>query len=304
MRNHSLDDLYLFVQISQYQNLTVAAKKLDIPLATLSRRLKRLEQQLNCRLIERSAHHFSLTSDGIRYCQLCQPFINGLHNVKQLIEIDRQQLEGHIKITAPMNMTQAWLKHCIYDFYLKHPSISIDLQVQNEKINLTTEQVDVAFRVGDAQEPDWIARDLWQSSFALCASTLYLDQHPTIHHPSNLLDHKLLSVSTSPSWIMRHKQTDEVYEISTEFSFKSNDVLLVRDAVKEGMGISWMPPYYFNGEQHKGHGLVPILPDWSGQDRQVILMYRDRDKQPARVQAFIQHVFDWKAEQPAMYSVN
>lgn len=302
MRGYSLDDLHLFVQTAQYQSLTQAADKICMPLATLSRRIKRLEEQLNCRLIDRSAHHFSLTADGVRYHQLCQPFITGLDSVKELIEFDREELTGNIKISAPINMTQVWLKQCIYDFALKHPAININLQVQNEKIDLISEQVDVTFRVGETLEPDWIARRLWQIPFVLCASTLYLDQHPPLSHPSDLSQHRLLSISSSPIWQMYHQHSGEIFSLQVNFPFQSNDVLLVRDAAEHGLGIAWMPPYYFHDTQHQEHGLVQVLPDWAGEAYDVFLMYRDKDKQSARVKAFIQHVFDWKAKLPTNFS--
>ncbi|MCK8111035.1 LysR family transcriptional regulator [Vibrio sp. 2CM40D] len=55
MERHSLDDLLLFVSVARYQSLTQASERLNVPLATLSRKLKRLEINLNCRLFNRSA---------------------------------------------------------------------------------------------------------------------------------------------------------------------------------------------------------------------------------------------------------
>ena len=303
MRGHSLDDLHLFVLTAQYQSLTQAAAKIGMPLATLSRRIKKLEEQLNCRLIDRSAHHFALTTDGERYFQLSQPFITGLNNVKDLIELDREELTGQIKISAPINMTQVWLKQCIYDFAFKHPAIQINLQVQNEKIDLISEQVDVTFRVGDPIEPDWIARKLWQIPFSLCASTLYLEQHPPLTHPSELSKHRLLSISPSKVWQMYHQHSGDSFSVNVDSPFQSNDVLLIRGAAQQGLGIAWMPPYYVHDAQQQGHALVPVLPEWTGEAIDVFLMYRDKDKQPARVKAFIQHVFDWKAKLASSFMV-
>ncbi|UXI03914.1 LysR family transcriptional regulator [Photobacterium sp. TY1-4] len=296
MKGHSLDDLHLFVQATQYESLTQAAERLNIPLATLSRRLKRLESQLNCRLLNRSAHHFSLTRDGARYRQLCEPFIHGLENVQSRIEDDRLGLSGKIKISAPINMTQVWLKHCIYAFAEKHPDIHIELDVQNEKIDLLSNQVDLTFRVGDRIESDWIARKLWQLPFKLCASTVYLEQYAPITHPSELAQHRLLTITADANWAMQHQTTGETFQLDQGFCFTSNDVLLVRDAASQGLGIAWMPPYYFEAHSEVRHHLVPVLPDWKGHDREVYLMYRDREHRPTRIEAFIQHVLAWKSD--------
>ncbi|NRD75660.1 LysR family transcriptional regulator [Shewanella sp. VB17] len=300
MKANSLDDLQLFVQATKYQSLTQASHRLEIPLATLSRRIKRLELQLNCRLLNRSPHHFSLTRDGTRYRQLCEPFIHGLQNVQQQIEEDRTALTGKIKISAPINMTQIWLKHCIFEFATMHPDIYIELDVQNEKIDLHAKHVDITFRVGDCIESDWIARKLWRLPFGLCASTLYLKQHLPILHPSDLVQHRLITISADSHWKLAHQITGEIFSLHSGFNFSTNDVLLARDAANQGLGITWMPPYYFNDPKNTEHHLVPVLPDWSGYEREIYLMYRDRDKRPARIDAFITHVFKWKAK----YSIN
>ncbi|EIZ1170307.1 LysR family transcriptional regulator [Vibrio vulnificus] len=296
MREHSLDDLQLFVFTSKYQNLTKASEHLNVPLATLSRKLKRLEEHLDCRLMNRNAHQFSLTPDGERYQKLCEPLIQGLSNVTNRIAQERQTLSGKIKVSAPINMTQFWLKNCIYDFAEKHPDICIDLDVQNEKIDLISRQVDITFRIGDLIETDWVARKLWSLPFSLCASTLYLEQNPPIIHPSELVKHRLITVNNDSHWKLTHHKTGELFSYKGEFNFTSNDVLLARDAAGRGLGITWIPPYYFDNQSQSSLNLEPVLPDWQGADREVYMMYRDRDKRPARVDAFINHVFDWKSK--------
>ena len=104
MERHSLDDLLLFVSVARYQSLTQASERLNVPLATLSRKLKRLETNLNCRLFNRSAHHFALTTDGEKYYQLCEPLLLSLNNVTSRIATERQSLSGTIKISAPINI--------------------------------------------------------------------------------------------------------------------------------------------------------------------------------------------------------
>ncbi|HHF2921608.1 TPA: LysR family transcriptional regulator [Vibrio alginolyticus] len=294
MERHSLDDLLLFVSVARYQSLTQASERLNVPLATLSRKLKRLEINLNCRLFNRSAHHFALTTDGEKYYQLCEPLLLSLNNVTSRIATERQSLSGTIKISAPINMTQMWLKRCVYEFAEQHPKICIDLDVQNEKINLVSNRVDISFRLGDLIEQDWIAQKLWSIPFALCASRSYLEQHQPITHPEQLVHHRLITVNNDSQWKLVNQITNETFDRPLKFQFTSNDVLLVRDAVIHGLGIAWIPTYYFHELNHDQHNLLPLLPEWQCSGKEVFIMYRDRDKRPARVDAFIEHVLNWK----------
>ncbi|AIW15832.1 LysR family transcriptional regulator [Vibrio tubiashii] len=294
MESHSLDDLYLFVSIARYRSLTQASEHLNIPLATLSRKLKKLETSLGCRLLNRSAHHFVLTPDGERYRQQCEPLLQGLENVTTRIATERQSLSGTLKISAPINMTQMWLKKCVYEFSEKHPNICIDLDVQNEKVNLVSNRIDVTFRLGDLIEQDWIARKLWSIPFGLCASRSYLEQYEPITHPKQLVNHRLITLNNDRTWTLINQLTNETYCEQPKCHFASNDVLLVRDAVIQGLGIAWIPTYYFHDLNQEHFNLQPLLPDWLAPGKEVYMMYRDRGNRPARVDAFIEHVIDWK----------
>ncbi|MCC5520105.1 LysR family transcriptional regulator [Vibrio cyclitrophicus] len=295
MEAHSLDDLLLFVSVARYQSLTQASENLNIPLSTISRRLKRLEASLNCRLFNRSAHRFVLTSDGKKYYQHCEPLLTSLNNVSSRVATERQSLSGTIRISAPINMAQMWLKKCVYEFAEKHPKICIDLDVQNEKIDLVSKRIDVSFRLGDLIEQDWVARKLWSIPFGLCASRNYIEQNGIVTHPKHLANHRLITVSNDRQWKLVNQTTDEVFSNDLQFQFSSNDVLLVRDAVVHGLGIAWIPTYYFHELNHDQQNLLPLLPDWRGFGKEVFIMYRDRDKRPSRVDAFIEHVFIWKS---------
>ncbi|ODA30248.1 transcriptional regulator [Veronia pacifica] len=191
-------------------------------------------------------------------------------------------------------MTQLWLKKCIYEFAEKHPNICIDLDVQNEKIDLVSKRVDISFRLGDLIEQDWVARKLWSIPFGLCASRSYIEKNGPVTHPKQLVNHRLITVNNDCHWKLVNQTTNEVFSDELQFQFSSNDVLLVRDAVVHGLGIAWIPTYYFHELNHDQHNLLPLLPDWQDAGKEVFIMYRDRDKRPMRVDAFIEHVSMWK----------
>ena len=182
MENYSLDDLKLFVKAAECNNLTEASEILDIPLATLSRRLKNLENCVNGRLIDRNARQYVLTKLGESYFSACLPIITSLENVHKQLQSEQSSLGGSLKITAPTNMTQIWLKQCILDFSRLYPEIKIELTLNNELEDLSAKKYDIAFRVGDLRNSEWIARSLWQIKFVLVASQNYLGAVLLLRH--------------------------------------------------------------------------------------------------------------------------
>ncbi|GAB6260718.1 LysR family transcriptional regulator [Photobacterium sp. R1] len=289
--NYSLDDMRLFVKAAACQSLTQAAEITGIPLATLSRRIKNLETQLQCRLLNRSAHYFSLTKEGKTYFSLCQPLIHELEQAQVQTDHQKQRLTGKIRITAPVNMTQEWLKRCFYDFMKRYPEVQLELVLSNELENLVMKEFDVAFRAGELADSEWIAKKLWQTPFVLCASQMYLSQHDPILHPRQLSSHKLIAAGHTPSWLMTNGKSCERFNLPLEeTALTVNDIHVARDAAAEGLGITWMPAYYFETDALTRAGLTRLLPDWAGEAKSIWMMYRDRTMLSARMKAFIEHV--------------
>jgi len=290
----SLDDLQLFQFVVQQGSLRAASIKAGIPIATLSRRLQKLERSLGCRLLERSAHHFALTDMGQRYFSACGPLLDDLQAVTEHLDGNRAGLAGPLRITAPVNLTQQWLGQCFFDFMLRYPEIHLQLQVSNHYENLIEQQLDAAIRVGEPQpSTSWIARPVWQTRLALCASPAYLQRKPTLAHPRDLAQHALIVATPMNSWDLTHRQSGEVFSVVPQPYFECSDIQVALDAVDAGFGIVLVPDYYFLTPREQRRQLLPVLPDWYGQPRPVYLLYRDRAVMSARLRAFVDHVVAW-----------
>jgi DNA-binding transcriptional LysR family regulator len=302
----SLDDLQLFHQTVQQGSLRAAAQSLKMPIATLSRRLQKLESSLGCRLLERSAHHFALTEIGRHYFSACGPLLTDLHAVTEQLDAVQHELSGELRVTAPVNLSQQWLGRCFFDFMRRYPNIRLQLVVSNRNENLVEQQIDAAIRVGEPQAGNWIARPVWKTHLGLCASPVYLERMPAIEHPRDLAEHALVVAQPMSNWQLTHLPSKESFTVLPQPYFRCSDIGVALDAVAEGFGIVLVPNYYFtNARDHtvnphsKQRQLTPVLPDWRGQPRPVYLMYRDRQVMPARLRAFIDHVVEWMEKRPA-----
>src|SRR5688572_12935006 len=98
-----LDDLSLFVTIVEEGSLSGAAEKLDLPGATVTRRLRRLEEQLGCRLLNRSARRMQTTAEGAQYYEQCRPLVHALRQTTQRLEDTFGSVTGSIRVLAPVN---------------------------------------------------------------------------------------------------------------------------------------------------------------------------------------------------------
>ncbi|MCP5162208.1 MAG: LysR family transcriptional regulator [Hahellaceae bacterium] len=329
---YSLDDLALFVETARHGSLTQMSKTSGVPLSTLSRRLRQLERQLGCRLLDRNAHHFRLTPAGENFLTECGPLLADLHQIGAQLHNDNHQLRGHLSITAPVNLTQHWLGRCINAFMSRHPEIRIELKLSNHYENLVERQFDAAFRVGEPQLPDWIARPIWSSCMGLCASPDYLASMPAVDHLQALHQHRLIMATPLTQWHFRHRQHGTKETLTPRPHLRVDDIGIALNAARAGIGIAYVPAYYYQNDQYqndqyqndkcslpdqppssvttnafhlppeealapdalKTPSLIPVLPDWRGDERPVYLLYRDREFMPARLRAFVDHVLAWE----------
>ena len=67
-----LDDLGLFLRVANARSLSEAARQLDQTPASVSARLKRIEEELGVRLVERTTRSLRLTPEGERFMQTCE----------------------------------------------------------------------------------------------------------------------------------------------------------------------------------------------------------------------------------------
>src|SRR5262245_27304778 len=74
----SFDDTLAFVAVTRAGGFTRAGRTLGVPKATLSRRVKRLEERLGVRLLQRTTRKLGLTEAGSAYYERC------LHAVEEI----------------------------------------------------------------------------------------------------------------------------------------------------------------------------------------------------------------------------
>ncbi|OCG00775.1 LysR family transcriptional regulator [Gilliamella sp. wkB112] len=285
----SFDDLIIFINVIKEGSIVKAAKKLSIPSPTISRRLTQLEQAIGGLLMYRSSRKITLTTLGqmymAKFTNLVDEFIEAAENLDDY----HQKLCGTIKVTTPISLTHQWFGKCIYSFKKEYPDIKIDLMATNKFVDLADMNIDIAIRVGDLADSDWIAKRLLVSKNILCTSKEYLQQIGGCTNPADLLDKNLINISNNLSWSLKNTNKPEYYEVRANPCLVMDDTELIIDAAKAGMGICFVPSQFVKNSLANGE-LVQILPDWIGNARSIYLIFKDRNYLPNRVRVFKEYI--------------
>lgn len=296
----SLNDLNLFINVVQAGSLTKASENLSIPMATISRRLTQLEESIGEHLLNRSTRSVSLTTLGQMYFDQCvNPLTECMMAVKHLNN-SHYQLSGTIKVTAPINLTHQWLANCIFSFMQQYPDIKIDLMVTNRIVDLTALSIDIAIRVGNLDDSNWVAKKLFLSKNILCASPKYLASNSLSLHPVDLKNHRLICSNHSNEWTLKNINTQELYVTDITSHFVVDDTQLMINAAKQDLGISFVPERFVESDIKNGK-LIRILPEWIGIPRPVYVMVRDRNYIPNRVKIFKEYIEQYLQDEKVNY---
>ena len=272
----------------RHQSLAGAARHLDVPKSTVSRRLSRLEEELRTKLVHRDARSVSPTPEGMRFFDSVVDAIDELDAAVAGIEESISEPRGLIRVTSPADLGRMLLADPLSSFLDRYPEISLDLILTNRFVDLVHERVDLAVRAGAVTEPNLIARKLQPSSFQLvappnhdidCNDVTELVEYPFVLHRKR-----------GATQILRLQRGEgesaETVELEVSGRVNVDDYTVMVELVARGQGIGLMPSLHAEEGQRQGQ-LVRIFPEWVLPAMPVQLVYPTR-QQPERVRLLIE----------------
>lgn len=287
--NYSLDDLRCFCMIVKLGSFKKASERLEMPLSTLSRRIRQLENDLQLRLLNRDSHRVTSTHIGSQYFNLYCSLFDELNKIELELNEDKKTPKGKIRIAAPIYLGKHVLKSIFYDFLSEYPDIQLDLRFSNELIDLEEQGIDVAFRMRNPSVNNWVVRKLKLTHNFLCCHPA--QSFKNINHPKQLKDLSKVTCFRLIPWQLENKVTGEQFNDNpiNQVRLEVDEIEMMISAVKTGIGISYIPDYIASPMIKQGE-LKRILPDWESTGQEFSMLYRDRENMPLRIRLLIEHV--------------
>jgi DNA-binding transcriptional LysR family regulator len=169
--------------------------------------------------------------------------------------------QGLLRITAPTELGSTVLPQLVSDYTRKYPKVRIEVLLTDRRVDLLSENVDLAIRAGEMKDSTLIARRVGAVYFALFASPKYLKANGNPTHPRELKQHKCLQFT--PLGIDEWKMTSSKGSLNVPMSARVliNDMAALRKMAVMGDGIVFLPTYYCYTEVSSKQ-LIRILPEW------------------------------------------
>ncbi len=171
------NELATFIQLVETLSFTKTAARQRTTQATISRRIKDLEQNLGLQLVKRSTRNITITDAGQKlYIGVKKQEEELTELISQLSE-DNNQIKGTIKISLPHSVAYEYVSPQIGHFICKHPDINLSLVYQNHDIDLINERVDLAIFTHLPKQQTTIVKLLAKFKIQLYCTPSYIKKY-------------------------------------------------------------------------------------------------------------------------------
>jgi DNA-binding transcriptional LysR family regulator len=258
-----LNSLKIFAGVVEAGSFSKAARRLRMPLSTVSRRLADLEDQLNLRLLERSTRSLRLTDVGSQVLELAKRSEELSDAIENVMSSHASDVTGTLRLSAPPSISDSLIAPLIGSFQAAYPEVRVSVFITDRLVDQIAEGIDVAFRVGALRDSSLVARKLISYRHQIVASPTYLKTRKAPKTPQDLLNHRLLTFFWKPdyNWVFTHTNNKQTDAVTFEPYIGMNDYAGLATALLDGAGIGELPPIVQPELMRKGL-LVEVMPAW------------------------------------------
>ncbi len=138
------DDMRLFLGLARNGRVAIAAKGMKVDPTTLIRRVKKLEDSLNCKLFELTKKGYVLTTHGTELVTYIEKAEHYFLEAQNELDDERSHLAGSIRVSVSEGFGSWFLAPLLPDFKKRYPGISIELVATSGFLNLNKREADMA----------------------------------------------------------------------------------------------------------------------------------------------------------------
>ena len=284
----------VFVRVVESGSFTATARHFGMSPAMVSTHIRSLEKRLGVRLLNRTTRRVNATEVGQNYYERCLRILYEVEEAERAASDLQTAPRGRIRITAPMIFGIRQLGPLIADYLKAYPDVSIDLRLDDRKIDLVEEGFDLAIHVGELADSSLIARRVTLAPAILCASRDYVGKYGTPKEPHDLLQHNCLAYAYSRArseWrFVGAGGKEETVQVSGRFLANNGDML--RKLALEGLGIILAPEFIVE-EDLKAGRLIAMMPVYKTVPFPFHAVYPHSRYLSAKVKTFVDFLVAW-----------
>lgn len=288
-----LDNMKLFVRVTELGSLSAAGRDLRVSPAVASHRLKELENYIGVRLLNRSTRSLQATEQGEIFYQGCLEVLSALEEAEAAVSALGGRPRGALRVTVPLGLGRQVIAPAVPSFNALYPEIEVRLRLSDHILDMMREGVDAAIRLAPLADSSLKMRKICECQRILCASPAYLEAHGVPTQPEDLSSHTCLLLrfpgSTQFQWTLSSPEGPQ--KVAAGGPYDADDADVLTDWALAGCGIT-MKPVYDVADHLRSGALVPVLPDYPPPTATLAILYPHRRLLAPKVKAFADYFIE------------
>lgn len=283
-----LQAMIAFVRVVETGSFSQAARQIGVGQPAISKTIAQLEDRLQVRLLVRSTHGLSPTDAGVRFYERAKTAIQEADEAELEAKGAGAGLSGRLRVCGATTFARLMVVPRLSEFMEAHPDLEVEVVLDDRVIDLVSEGIDVALRMGDLADSSAVARRLATGRRSVVATPTYLDKHGIPQVPVDLALHQaLVYTQLGNNWTFQRDGTEASVSVSGRVRFTAAEG--IRAAVKADMGLAVTSDWMFWPELQTGE-VRRVLEDWKLPDIDLWAVFPTGRLASAKARAFADFV--------------
>ncbi|WP_282110088.1 LysR family transcriptional regulator [Shewanella algicola] len=236
-----LRQMSVFAHIVEAGSITAAAEVLAVSKSVVSQHLKSLETELGIVLLKRTTRKQALTDAGQQFYQHCKM----LNQIADDAWLDTEQTkvipQGRVRITAPNALMETLVTSAIGKLLLQYPLLKPELISHDQHLDLMSEDIDLAIRVGRSQDSNLKQKRIGEFRDVLVGTKALVEQHEwqALPYVANTWQNKAITHEFVTD-------TNERWHYHTQAHCIANSFHTCLALIQFGSGVGIVPDFYLD----------------------------------------------------------
>ena len=280
-----------FVLVAEKGSFASAALVEGVTPVVMGRRLDALEKRLGVKLMHRSTRGLALTELGEQFVEQGRALLREFDEVERAVSVGRNVVRGHLVVSAPAAFGRRHVAPHAAAFKALHPELKMSFNFTDSVVDLVREGYDMAIRIGEVTDPNYVALRLFPNRRVVCGTPDYFERHGIPRQPEDLARHNCLAFNLAGGqqrgWSFL--RDGKLFAVRAEGDLACNDGELLYGWVKQGLGVGWRSTWEIQAELKRGE-LVTVLDEFAVPSYDIQAVYPQQRHLPAKVRRFIEHL--------------
>ncbi|MEX8194269.1 LysR family transcriptional regulator [Comamonas guangdongensis] len=284
----NLKRLAYFAAVVETGSFTAAADRLGITKAVVSQQVARLEREFRTSLLTRTTRRVAATDAGRTFYQRCALILKEAGEAFDELAEVASEPSGTLRLTAALDYGITAVVPAIAEFTRRYPQCKVDAVLSDQSLDLMSGQVELAIRVGWLTELGLQARQIGSFRQLLVAAPSLAGRVQGLKEPGEIeaLPFVANTALREPAfWSFAHRSSGQ-QGVAVHPLISLDATLAVREAVRQGAGLSVLPDYAVAEDLEAGR-LIQVLAEWRLPSGGIHVVFPAARFRAAKVKAFV-----------------